>query len=480
MADAYTTQTYGYANPSFSYEETTQKSSKPPSNKNFAVLILVVIGIILFILLIFLLLGSNNSSNNSTPDSANADPVVLQWWGVFVDEEVVNPLLDDYKSIKPNVTIEYVNKWPGGKFENAEQQYNSELNRVISSGNSVEIPDMFMVHNSWAADYVPYVRISTTENLQTFQSKFYPAVVSDFAPNGQVIGVPLWMDTFAIIYNKDLLQQSAISAPPTGWAEFRNVAVNLTKKNGDIITQAGFAAGTSQNVSFPTQLLFTLFAQNGVEFTDVNGNATFSTDPDALDAIIFYKSFTTNEFQTWSPNLDNDAKTFLEGKTAMIYAPSWRLRDILFYNKQYDLGLDIGISQVPQLQGQDEPVINWTDYWGVVVSNSRPYSTVAWDFLSWMSEPQQLKKLSDNIKNFYGYDFGILYPRLDMSNELESDSYLKIYNESLPHAKTWRQVKGLQVKEIFKELIDKNASSSAISSAENDVQILIDSAGELD
>lgn len=476
MADAYTTQTYGYANPTFTYEESTKV---PKSNKKFPVLILIIIGIILFLILIFLLLGSNNNQSTTPPQQTEDVPVVLQWWGVFLDEEVINPLLQEYKDLKPNVTVEYVNKWPGGKFENAEVQYQSDLNRILSSGNSVEIPDIFMVHNTWASDYEAYVKTSTLDNLQTFESKFYPAVVDDFAPNNQVLGVPLWIDTFAIIYNKDLLEQSAISAPPTGWAEFRNVAVNLTKRNGDIITQAGFAAGTANNVSFPTQLLFTLFAQNGVKFLDEEQNAIFSTDPDSLDALIFYKSFNQNNYRTWSSGLDNDAKTFLEGKTAMIYAPSWRYRDILFFNKQYDLGLNIGVSQVPQLQGQEEPIINWADYWGVMVANARPYSNSAWEFLNWLSQPEQLKKLSDNIKDFYGYEFGILYPRKDMSTELENDNYLKIFNESLPHAKTWRQVKGIEVKKIFKELIEKGNSQSSISSTENDVQILIESAGVL-
>jgi ABC-type glycerol-3-phosphate transport system substrate-binding protein len=481
MADAYTTHTYGYANPQSFSDTEAPKQPRPQKNKSFSKVILVSVIITLFVMLILFLLSSNNkpSEQKSNTENTTDEPVVLQWWGVFLDEEVIQPILDDYKAIKPNVTIEYFNKWPGGSFEVAEKQYRSELNRVISSGNSIEIPDMFMVHNSWAADYEPYVKASTTETLQTFSSKFYPAIVKDFAPNQSVIGVPLWLDTFAILYNKKILEQNALVTPPTSWAEFRNAAQSLTKMDGDIITQAGFAAGTANNVSFPTQLLFTLFAQNGVEFIDEQGNAIFSTDEDSLDALIFYKSFNQNDFRTWNEDLDNDAKTFLEGKTAMIYAPSWRYRDILYFNKKYDLNLDIGVSPVPQLQGQNEPIINWADYWGIMTSSSRPYSDVAWEFMSWISEPEQLKKLNQSIIDYYGYDFGILYPRIDMFSELENDSYLSVFNESLPHTKTWKQVKGLEVKEVFKNLIEKGSSLSDISSAENSVQILVESAGLL-
>lgn len=484
MADAYTTQSYGYQDPGFSYSvaqtQTTQQPS-PPRSRNTGMIILIIVGVILFILILFLLLGvgSSSPSDNTGQDQTPSDePAVLQWWGMFLDSEVVQPLIDEYQSQNPNITIEYANRRPTGSFESAEQTYRNSLNDLLRENDPVQIPDIFMVNNSWVGDYENYVQPSTSYSFETFSNSFYPAVVDDFAHSSEVLGVPLWMDTFAILYNVDALESQAISSPPTNWTEFKNASITLTEKNGSTITQSGFAVGTSSNVSFSTQLLYTLFSQNGVSFLDADDQAIFSTDDDSVGALSFYKNFGSGNDNTWSNSFENDALAFAQNDAAMIYATSWRYRDILNANEQFSLGLDIGVSQVPQLQAQDQPIINWADYWGNMVALNRPYSRQAWDFLEWMSQPEQLQKLHENTKNFYGY-FGSLYPRSDMSQELAADQYLQVYNESLPYAQTWYQTKGIEVKEVFRELIDGSSTLSSIASAENDVQTLLDSAGEI-
>lgn len=479
MADAYTTQTYGYQDPGFNYSAEV-KVQEPKKQRNPAIIILIVIGIVLLIMLIFLLLGIGGGSNKNgsgNDDGDSGEAAVLQWWGMFLDADVVQPLIDEYQSENPNITIEYANKRPTGSFQNAEQSYRNTLNDILRENDPVQIPDIFMVHNSWVGDYEKYVQPSTEYSYETFSTSFYPAVVDDFAHNNQVLGAPLWMDTFAILYNVDLLEAKTISSPPTSWTEFKNASIALTQKTGNSITKAGFAAGTNSNLDFSTQLLYILFAQNGVTFLNEENQAIFSTDEDSVGALSFYKSFASDN-GTWSSDLNHDAIEFLQNDAAMIFAPSWRYRDILSISEDNSLNLEVGVSQIPQLQAQSEPIINWADYWGNMVALNRPYSKQSWAFLEWITQPEQLKKLSENTKNKYGY-FGMLYPRSDMSSELANDEYLKVYNESLPYAKTWYQVKGLEVRDIFNELIDENPTLSNVAKAENDVQTLIDSKGAI-
>lgn len=84
------------------------------------------------------------------------------------------------------------------------------------------IPDIFMVNNSWVGDYEKYSKASTNMDYATFNSIFYPAASTDFANDGKnVYGVPLWMDTLAILYNKDILSSKSIQQPSTNWVEFK-------------------------------------------------------------------------------------------------------------------------------------------------------------------------------------------------------------------------------------------------------------------
>ncbi len=475
MADYNTGATYSYNNPAVTYT-TTQTTTVPRRKLNMPIILLGILGIFLLLILLFLLFGSSGDNNNNDNTIDPNRKAVLQWWGVFLDKDVVQPLIDEYQADHPNITIEYANRWPGGQYEVAEKSYRSELNRLLTENDPVSIPDIFMVKNTWVGDYEQYTKPSSLHTIDTFKSSFYPAVVTDFA-NGNVIhGIPLWIDTLQVLFNRDLLENKSLAKPPLTWPEFKNAAKNLTVVDGGSIQTGGFSAGTGNNVSFGPEMLYILLVQNGVTISDSENQLAISTDSDSVGALSFYKDFETQKI--WSTEQKNDSAEFLEGDLAMMFAPSWRYRDLLKLNDDHNLNLDIGVSEIPQLASQEKPNINWVDYWGNMVALNRPNSDISWDFLNWMTQPEQLKKLSENVKNQYGY-FGILYPRIDMSTELQNDEYLKLYNSSLPNAESWYQVKGIEVKEIINELLSKPSSQSGVAKAENDIQLLIDAKGEL-
>jgi hypothetical protein len=161
------------------------------SGRRFPILLIIagLVGIGILALLFLLLNGARQSNNNSAPDPnlGNDDqPVTLQWWGVFLDADVVQPLLDEYKTVKPNVTIEYANKMPSGPFESSVEAYQAELNRVLEDDNFVELPDIFMVENTWAGDYESKAQPSTTYSIDEVSTQFHPSVGKDFANGGVV------------------------------------------------------------------------------------------------------------------------------------------------------------------------------------------------------------------------------------------------------------------------------------------------------
>jgi len=418
----------------------------------------------------FAILALSSRDSNKTPTTTNTNRnVVLQWWGVFMDPEVVQPLIEEYQEANSNVTIEYANKWSNGNFVQASDTYRTELNRVLVNNDPVELPDIFMVHNTWAGDYETRSQPSSVYDFTTFSNTFYPAAVNDFAKSGTVYGVPMWMDTLAIIYNKDLLADADLTEPPTSWPRFKTVAEALTKRNGSKIEQSGFASGQTTNFSFYFELVNLLLFQNGVTVQDAQGNPIFSTNPKAVEAVRFFKSFSDSN-SSWDATLKNDSALFLEEKLVMTIATSWRLREILKFNESADININLGVSQIPQLEGQSQEVINWADYWGNMVTKNRPYTVEAWQFLEWLNEPEQLQKLSQNIENKEGH-FGMLYARKDMQDELQEDEYLRVYNQSLPFAQTWYMVKGDDVKALFKEMLDKSSTTNASGLADLEKKI---------
>lgn len=468
-------QSYNYEeNFNFEPEKKVKSPASAPSKKNFMPIILLgIIGVILIGALFFLLFGRQGRTPTSPSDSSQQ--VVIQFWGAFLTEEMMNPLIQEYKSIKPNVTIEYANKWQNEIPRDVEaENYKNEINRVLKANDPVEIPDIFMIHNTWTGDYERFTASSTSLGFDEFSQNFYPVVSDNFAPGGIVKGVPLWLDTFAILFNRDLLNIESVTTPPSNWADFKRLSLNLTRKNRNVITQGGFAAGNGTNVSFAFEMINLLLLQNRVSMLNQQKMPDFAQNPDALEAFSFFKDFGSSN-GSWSLDLKNDSSSFIEKKAAMIFAPSYRYRDILKYKELYQIDFEIGIAPVPQLEGQK---VNWADYWGCVVSQNRPNIIQSWEFLAWLSEPSQLKKIHENVKKEFK-TFGTLYPRSDMKEELENDPYLNIFNDSLPFAKSWYMVKGLEVKKEFLSIINSSISSSSLESLQRSITTLFENKGRL-
>ncbi|MCA9378835.1 extracellular solute-binding protein [Candidatus Dojkabacteria bacterium] len=438
-----------------------------------------IINLFALLIVVTVLAGCTTTPETSQPDSQNQE-ITLQWWGVFLDESVVQPLLDDYHTLHPNITVDYANRWPGGEWETGAALYQSELNRVLKENNPVVVPDIFMVDNSWAGNYEAYASSApaSVTDAATVAAAFYPAITSDFVNDTSVYGLPLWMDDLVILYNKSLLTAASVTSPPTNWVDFKSLAISLTKRDSGTITQAGFAAGVADNVTFGPELLNVLFLQNGVAITNSLGDVIFSADTDSVTALDFYKSFSQSG-GSWDASFENDALAFMQGKLAMLLSTSWRYADILRFNEKYKLNLNIGVAALPQLQGQNPPVINWATYWGNMVALGRPNKTAAWEFLQWITEPEQLRKLSQNVKSDRNF-FGLLYPRQDMQQELASDQYLRTFNAGLPLAESWDMIDGLAVRSEFNKLIAKTSiSQSSIADTENAIQRIISSKGQL-
>src|SRR5690242_19341876 len=87
--------------------------------------------------LLMVLSGCTSNNNNNT----TSGPITLQWRGVFWDPKIVQPLLDEYHQLNPNVTVSYADRWPTtGTSEQAANSYKADLDRILQGGNAAEIP----------------------------------------------------------------------------------------------------------------------------------------------------------------------------------------------------------------------------------------------------------------------------------------------------------------------------------------------------
>jgi ABC-type glycerol-3-phosphate transport system substrate-binding protein len=92
---------------------------------------------------------------------------------------------------------------------------------------------------------------------------------------------------------------------------------------------------------------------------------------------------------------------------------------------------------LPQVRRDDpqEPDVSYATYWVEGVWNKSPNKELAWDLLKFLSEKESLEKIYKN-STALGL-VGMPYPRVDMRDELISNSILGSILALAPNSKYW-------------------------------------------
>lgn len=371
--------------------------------------------IISLALLAIFVLGSGFGCKTVDKETQAAmEPLTLTYWRVFDGPDAFQEIIDKYKLIHPNITINYRKL----RYE----EYEAELLNAFAEDRG---PDILSLHNTWLPKYqnkltpmpesitmaypvekgsikkevIPELRTVKSLSLKDLKDKFVDAVYSDVVlEDGKIYGLPLSVDTLALYYNRDLLNNAGITAAPKYWnKEFQQNVKKLTKQDPTQgIVQAGIALGGSNNIERYSDILAVLMMQNGATMMD-GKQVLFNVVPVAtrdtnynpgLEALRFYIDFSNpgKEVYSWNDDLPNSLEMFISGKLALMFGYSYHLATI----KAQAPKLNFSVSTLPQIEGSPME-INFANYWVESVSKKSLYPNEAWDFLQFATKEEQAK-----------------------------------------------------------------------------------------
>jgi len=344
--------------------------------------------------------------------------ITLTYWGLWEADNVMQPLLDEYKKSHPNITVKYSKQSP--------IEYRERLQNAIEKGTG---PDIFRFHNTW----YPMLRNELSNappnivSVETFINNFYPIAEKNLVAGGKIYGIPLEVDSLALFYNEDIFQKAGYN-PPTTWEELRRVANGLTVKDSDgRIKIAGAALGTAGNIDHFSDILGIMFLQNGTDMTKVA--STIGSDGHNLgeDTLRFYTNFSVLD-KVWDETLDRSTVSFAGGKVAMYFGPSWEVFEIKNLNPE----LRFKVVPIPQLPRKN---LNWATYWAEGVSIKSKYKNESWELLNFLSSKESLMKLYDNASKIRL--FGEPYSRVDLENTIKSDPMVYPFISQVKNSTSW-------------------------------------------
>lgn len=295
--------------------------------------------------------------------------VNLEIWGVFDQTETFSVALQKYREINPFIgDIKY------RKFE--VDNYKDDLISGLASGKG---PDIFYFGNTWLPSFGDKIEPAPDYliNEQQFRDNFVDVAADDYLLEGKAYAVPLYVDSLALYYNKDLFNAEGITSPPATWEEVEEDVRRLTKidKYGNI-TQQGIAMGTAKNINRPTDLLGLLMMQKGAVMVSENKKESTlhevaivdgKTVPAGQEGLKYYTQFARSgsPLYCWNSNMHYSIDAFYEGTAAMMINYSWHYQTVKNKNSK----LNFGVAKLPQF-ANSKPV-NFSNYWGLAVSKNK-------------------------------------------------------------------------------------------------------------
>ncbi len=422
----------------------------------------------------------------TSPEAQKASkPITLKYWRVFDDSDTFDDIITAYRALHPNVQIDYRKLRP--------EEYERELVNAFAEDRG---PDIFSVHNTWVRGYQtkllplpPQISVAMREiqgtikkevvttlktrpslSLRELRNNFVDTVYSDVVlptPDekkpevltDRIYGLPLFVDSMVLYYNRDLLNAAKIAQPPRTWSEFQQTVKRLTRldNRGNII-QAGAAIGTGKNVERAFDILSLLMMQNGARMTDDAGYAAFHLVPRELtgrstppgeEALLFYTDFANQgkEVYTWNAQMASSFESFVAGKAAMFLGYSYHLPLIRARAPK----LNFGISAAPQIEGN--PEINFANYWVEGVSRKTANPDEAWDFVEFMTGAEQAKKYLAEAKRPAAL-------RSLINSQLEDEDLSVFANQTLT-AQSWYHGKdAASAERAFIEMLESTVSGA--------------------
>jgi multiple sugar transport system substrate-binding protein len=445
------------------------------------------------LLLLFILTAGFGCKGVDKEVQEAMEPITLEYWRVFDGPDAFKEIIENYNKVHPFITIKYKKL----RYE----EYEEELLNALAEDRG---PDMFSIHNTWIKKYenkieplpeqitmaypvekgsikksvIPELRTKRTINPKQLKDVFVDVVSHDVVfDDNKIYGLPMYVDTLALYYNRDLLNNAGIATIPKYWnSEFQQSVKKLTKHDNRYgIIQSGVSLGASDNIERYSDILSLLMMQNGAIMLNDNNQVQFHAIPPTmenddynpgLEALRFYTDFSnpTKEVYSWNEDLNSSMEMFISGNLALTFSYSYSLEDI----ENRAPKLNFSVAKMPQIEGNSMD-INFANYWVEVVSKKSDYTEEAWDFIHFATNQEQVTNYLDNTNKPTAIRSVI------SEQELENPELSIFANQTLT-AKSWYQGKNPQAMEkIMGDMIDsvvnkESALAEAINLAASKVQ----------
>ena len=197
-------------------------------------------------------------------DSYIASVVV---WGTF-PSSTFNKVIDVVKN--QDLRITYVQK--------SENTYQQDLIEAFANGKG---PDLYMITADMIKKNINFIYKTPYASYpeKTFRDYFIDGA-DIFMDKEGIVAFPVVVDPIVLYYNKNILSNEGIVAPPKTWDELFVMNPVLTKREtvgSGTLNQSMIALGQYSNVNNAKDILASLLLQNNNSIVKSNNDGTYTS-----------------------------------------------------------------------------------------------------------------------------------------------------------------------------------------------------------
>lgn len=405
-------------------------------------------------------------------------------YGMEDDEDTIAKVVEGYAKKNPYAHVVYK------KYDDFAE-YEKLILDELAEGSG---PDIFMMPNSWFVKNKKKL-MPMPANLGTvdqFKNIFVDVaakdlVITDDKGVEQVYGMPLYVDTLALYYNKDQFEDRIPERgkPSLTWEGIKNDVISLMKPDENRFKVSGIAMGTTQGITFAPDILYGLMIQSGVTFYDPQMKKALFAESNsyaAQGAVELYTSFAdpAQRYFSWdgdtaSKYLMGDVSAFVSGEVSMMFGYATTYNTIL---SQRTIAKSKGVNVIssdaikvapfPQINDPSDTTKKrdaFARYYAFGVSRNSKYSDIAWDLLTYMTSPE--------VEAIYFDQTHKPTSRRDLINKERLNPTYGTFVDQLGYAESFPVIDYLGFDEMIKKVIDTANSNGKIKQALDEAQSLV-------
>lgn len=312
-----------------------------------------------------------------------ADQVVLHFWAMGREGEVVRELLPAFERAHPEIRVEI-----------QQSPWLSAQEKLLTAFAGDVTPDLCQLGNTWVPQFAALgalapldARVAASKSIA--RSDYFDGIWESNRIGPTLYGLPWYVDTRVLYYRKDLLAQAGFDKPPRTWNEWNQMLAALKQR-----APQNFGVLLPLNEFEP---LLMLALQQKEELLRDGGRYGNFRSAEFRRTLTYYVEMFRNQ---WAPKVSNTQISnvwdeFGKGYFSFYISGPWNIAE---FKKRLPPELAQSWSTAP-LPGPNGPGASIAGGSSLVVFKASRHQKEAWQLIEYLSQPEVQRRFYELTGN---------------------------------------------------------------------------------